>query len=212
MVKARYVALVEGKVQKGSFRSFIKKHALMYGITGYAENLEGGEVLCIFEGEKDSIDKLLKLIEKEAPAYIKVEGINKREERYTGSFNDFERKGIDIIPELEEKSTKEILFSMASTLKSTDEKLEVGVAKLGEISNKQDKIISILKSVKEDTVAIKQDTAAIKRDTAAIKQDTAAIKQNIALLPSIKEDTSAIKKNTGSIPECSQEYLMSLTE
>lgn len=193
-MKTRYYILIEGEVQKGGLRSFIKKHTLMHGITGYAENLEGGEVIVVFEGEKENVIRLLEIVEKECPTYIKVENMAVREEKYTGSFNDFERKGPDVLPELEEESTKTILHSMASTLKSTDEKLEIGVERLEEISNKQDETINILKLVKEDT-------SAIKRDTSAIKEDTSAIKRGTALLPSIKEDTSGIRRNTEGVPD-----------
>ncbi|MFO7966478.1 MAG: acylphosphatase [Archaeoglobaceae archaeon] len=214
-MRTRYYVLIEGEVQKGGLRSFIKKHALMHGITGYAENLEGGEVIVVFEGEKENVIKLLEIVEKESPTYIKVENMAIREEKYTGSFNDFERKGTDILPELEEESTREILHSMASTLNSTDKKLEIGVERLEEISNKQDETINILKlvkedtsaikedtsAIKEDTSAIKEDTSAIKKDTSAIKEDTSAIKKDTALLPSIKDDTLGIKKNTESVPD-----------
>ncbi|MFP3910312.1 MAG: acylphosphatase, partial [Archaeoglobaceae archaeon] len=159
-MRTRYYVLIEGEVQKGGLRSFIKKHALMHGITGYAENLEGGEVIVMFEGEEERVKKLLEIVEKETPTYIKVENMAVREESYTGLFNDFERKGPDVLPELEEESTRKILHSMASTMKSTDKKLEVGIERLEEISGKQDETINILKLVKEDTSAIKEDTSA----------------------------------------------------
>jgi len=116
MPKARYVVLIEGKVQKAGFRSFIKKHALSSGITGYAENLAGGEVIVVAEGDKKSLNEFVKLIEKQAPSYVKVEKITKREEKYRGSFADFERKGSDVAerkvkPQNESRKIKLTYFS-----------------------------------------------------------------------------------------------------
>lgn len=159
MAKSRFVVFIEGKVQKAGFRSFIKKHALALAITGYAENLPSGEVIVIAEGEGKNLKELLELIEKEAPVYVQVERITKRKEKYQGSFTDFERKGTDVLEGIEEKSTKNILLSMVSIMKSTDSKLEVGVERLGEISAKQDEHIGLTKEIlnKQDEILHKQD-------------------------------------------------------
>jgi len=152
MAKSRFAVLIEGNAQKSGFRSFIKKHALALGITGYAENLPSGEVIVVAEGEGNNLKELLELIEKEAPAYVKVERITKRKEKYQGCFTDFERKGVDVLEGMEEKSTKNILLSMVSIMKSTDSKLEVGVERLGEISVKQDEHIHITREGFENVV------------------------------------------------------------
>jgi acylphosphatase len=166
MAKARYNVLIDGKVQQGGFRSFIKKHAIQLGVTGYAENLPTGEVVSIFEGEEEDLKKLIDLIEKEAPKFIKVKSIKKKIGKYRGSFTDFERRGKDVLEGLEEKGVKEILLDMASSYKSMDSKLEKGIEILGSIDKKQDTMID-----KQDTMLEKQDTMLEKMDTMIDKQD-----------------------------------------
>lgn len=217
MVKVRYVVLIKGRVQHGGFRSFIKKHALMRGITGYAENLSAGEVLVVAEGEDKGIGELLKILEKEGPAYIKAEKVTKRREGYTGSFTDFERKGVDVLQGLEEKGAKEILLSIASTSKATDEKLERGVEILGDIKKdtsaildkqglmleKQDKTIEAIKSVKEDTSAMleKQDeTISVIKEEGEKTRD--ALKEHLAKdIARLYEEIDEIKATLARVVE-----------
>ncbi|RLG59435.1 MAG: hypothetical protein DRN95_02090 [Candidatus Hydrothermarchaeota archaeon] len=134
----RYVVLISGKVHKGGFRSFIKKNALLMGVTGYAENLSTGEVLLVLEGEEKDILKLLEIVEKEAPSFIKVNNIQKRKDVYKGSFSDFERKGRDVVELNENASTRDILIQMLGFSKSTDEKLERGIEILSTMKNQLD--------------------------------------------------------------------------
>ncbi len=138
---SRHVVLLSGKVQRGGFRSFVKKQALLHGITGYAENLPTGEVLLVLEGEEGEIEKLLEKVEREAPAFIEVEEIQKRRENYRGSFSDFERKGEDVLEGLESSGTRKLLLRLVSYAKSSDEKLERGIEILGTIKSQQDEML-----------------------------------------------------------------------
>jgi hypothetical protein len=82
----------------------------------------------------------------------------------------------------------------------------------GEMLEKQDETIDILRSVKEDTAIIpeiKKDTAIIhdiKKDTAiiaSIKEDTAIIpeiKKDTAIIHDIKKDTSEMRSSIGDAP------------
>ena len=115
---SRHVVLLSGKVQRGGFRSFVKKQALLHGITGYAENLPTGEVLLVLEGEEEEIKKLLEKVEAEAPAFIELGKIQKRRENYRGSFSDFERKGEDVLEGLESSGTRKLLLRLVSYAKS----------------------------------------------------------------------------------------------
>ncbi|WP_456474889.1 acylphosphatase, partial [Candidatus Pyrohabitans sp.] len=159
MPESRYVLLIEGRVQRGGFRSFLKKRALMLGITGYAENLPSGDVVVVLEGDENAIEKLIEVTEKEAPVFIEIERITKRKEDYTGSFADFERKGADVLESLDDSDVKEILLNIASYSKSTDEKLEKGVEILGEIKTTQDEHVEITKEILNETreISTKQD-------------------------------------------------------
>jgi acylphosphatase len=204
MEKRRLVVLIEGKVQKGGFRSFLKKQALMRGITGYAENLSSNEVLAVMEGDAERIKELLELIKKEAPTYIEVRHITRREEEYTGSFKDFERKGSDILPELEEKSSREILLTMASTLKSTDAKLEVGVERLGEISHKQDLALEkmdLMLEKQDKTIEVIREESKKTRQT--VREESQKTREELSGV--IREESQKTRKEiTGVIKDESQ--------
>ena len=188
----RYIVLISGKVHKGGFRSFVKKNALMLGITGYAENLSTGEVLLVLEGNEDNILKLLERVEKEAPSFIKIENIYKRKEEYKGSFSDFERKGVDVMEDLNSTSTKELLMKIVHFSKSTDEKLERGIEILGTMKNQLDIVIE-----KQDEMLKKQDEMLKKQDKMLKKQDEMLRRQDEML----KKQDEMLKKQEETVEE-----------
>lgn len=205
----RYIVLISGKVHKGGFRSFVKKNALMLGITGYAENLSTGEVLLVLEGNEDSILKLLEKVEKEAPSFIKIENIYKRREEYKGSFSDFERKGVDVMEDLNSTSTKELLMKIVHFSKSTDEKLERGIEILGTMKNqldivieKQDKMLNKQDEMlrKQDEMLKKQDEMINKQDEMLNKQDEMLRKQD-EMVKKQEETVEEIKKTRNELKE-----------
>jgi acylphosphatase len=173
MSECRRVLIIEGRVPRGGFRSFIKKRALMLGVSGYAENLPSGEVVVVLEGAEESTARLVEAIKKDAPAFIDVERITERRGEYRGGFADFERKGSDVLEGLEDKGVKEVLMDIASYSRSTNEKLERGVEILGEIKTAQDEHIDLTRQIlkKQDTMLEKQDTMLEKQDTMLEKQD-----------------------------------------
>lgn len=127
----------------------------------YAENLSTGEVLLVLEGEEKDILKLLEIVEKEAPSFIKVNNIQKRKDIYKGSFSDFERKERDVVELNENASTRDILIQMLGFSKSTDEKLERGIEILSTMKNqldtsleKQDQTIS---EVRKTRIELKKE-------------------------------------------------------
>ncbi len=210
MVRVRYLLLIEGKVQRGGFRSFVKKHALLLGVTGYAENLPTGEVVAVLEGEGESINKLIDVIEREAPAYIRVERITKRGDEYRGTFADFERKGSDVLGDLDEEGVREILLNIASYSKSTDEKLERGVEILSDIKGdtstmleKQDETIETIKSVKGDTSAMfvkQEETIEVMKEEG--EKNRRVIKDHLAQdIARIYEEIDGIKATLAKIME-----------
>ena len=55
---------ISGFVQGVGFRQFVKKNALRIGLKGYVRNLSDGRVEAIFQGEKDSIEEIIKICRK----------------------------------------------------------------------------------------------------------------------------------------------------
>lgn len=49
---------VTGRVQGVGYRRFVQRHAARLGLTGYAANLEDGDVEVVAEGPAEALDEL----------------------------------------------------------------------------------------------------------------------------------------------------------
>ncbi|ADL19197.1 Acylphosphatase [Acidilobus saccharovorans 345-15] len=50
---------VTGVVQGVGFRAYVRRHATMLGLTGYAKNMPDGSVEIVAQGQEKSIEELL---------------------------------------------------------------------------------------------------------------------------------------------------------
>ncbi len=57
-------ANITGNVQMVMFRDYVKRNAQKLELSGIVKNLENGSVEVIAQGEKDNIEKLIKLLHK----------------------------------------------------------------------------------------------------------------------------------------------------
>lgn len=65
---------VSGFVQGVGFRQFIKSRAKRLNITGWVKNLPDGRVETIFQGDKNSVEKIIKECDK-GPFLSEVESV-----------------------------------------------------------------------------------------------------------------------------------------
>ncbi|MEM2226011.1 MAG: acylphosphatase [Candidatus Bathyarchaeia archaeon] len=79
---------VSGLVQGVFFRHETAKRAIRLGVKGWVRNLPDGRVEAIFEGERESVEKLLEFCRHGPPGAI-VEDLEVRWEDYRGEFKDF---------------------------------------------------------------------------------------------------------------------------
>lgn len=63
--------IVSGRVQGVSFRAFVQRHARRLGVTGYAQNLDDGDVRVYAEGTSDALSVLRRQIGK-GPRHARV--------------------------------------------------------------------------------------------------------------------------------------------
>lgn len=54
--------LIDGRVQGVGFRFFVKFNAMPLNLTGFAKNLDDGNVLAQVQGESEKIDSLIQLL------------------------------------------------------------------------------------------------------------------------------------------------------
>ena len=83
----RMTALVRGLVQGVGYRRFVQRRATDFGLTGSAENLDGGDVEIVAEGASKELERLLHWIER-GPAHAKVKSVEVQWSEATG-MSDF---------------------------------------------------------------------------------------------------------------------------
>jgi acylphosphatase len=79
---------IRGRVQGVFFRAETQKTAKSNGLTGWVRNMPDGRVEALFEGEDESMNKMLKWCHIGPPA-ARVEEVIITEEPYTSEFRDF---------------------------------------------------------------------------------------------------------------------------
>ena len=79
---------VYGIVQGVCFRASTRDQARSYGIKGWVKNCEDGGVEALFEGEKDTVDKIVSWCRK-GPDGAFVERVGVCWEKYLGEFAEF---------------------------------------------------------------------------------------------------------------------------
>ena len=88
MTKTRARALVSGKVQGVFFRAAAAETAEQAGLTGFVRNLRDGRVEVIFEGDKDTVQRLIDWCH-EGPPSARVDSVEVFWEPATGEFTGF---------------------------------------------------------------------------------------------------------------------------
>lgn len=87
--KVRIHVYIEGIVQGVSFRYYTYKLAKKHKVNGWIRNLPDGRVEAVFEGDKESVNKLVEFCKK-GPEGALVTNIEIIEEKFLNEFKDFE--------------------------------------------------------------------------------------------------------------------------
>jgi acylphosphatase len=90
-LRTRAHIYVSGNVQGVFYRYETKKHAELHGVNGWVRNLPDGRVECLFEGEKEDIEKTIDFCSQGPPA-ADVDNVDIQWEDLKGEFNDFQIK------------------------------------------------------------------------------------------------------------------------
>lgn len=90
-MRSRAHIYVSGNVQGVFYRYETKKHAELHGVNGWARNLPDGRVECLFEGEREDIEKTIEFC-RQGPPGAHVDDIDIQWEEWKGEFDDFQIK------------------------------------------------------------------------------------------------------------------------
>jgi acylphosphatase len=84
----RIRVIISGRVQGVFFRHNTKKVADKLNIKGWVKNNLDDTVEAVFEGENDSVDRIVEWCQK-GPIGAKVEKVDVKEEKYRNEFKNF---------------------------------------------------------------------------------------------------------------------------
>jgi acylphosphatase len=87
-LKVRAHVFVSGKVQGVYFRQNTQQNAQEHGVLGWVRNLADSRVEAVFEGDKDAVSKVVEWC-RHGPAAARVDGVDVKNEKYTGEFSEF---------------------------------------------------------------------------------------------------------------------------
>ena len=87
--KIRAHALISGRVQGVFFRMETKRAADKHAVCGWVRNLPDGRVEAVFEGDKESVEAVLKWC-GHGPSHASVTHVDVRRQDYTGEFEIFD--------------------------------------------------------------------------------------------------------------------------
>ncbi len=88
MEKVRAHVFVEGRVQGVFFRANTREEANLLGLTGWVKNCWDGRVEAVFEGERETVEKVISWCKKGPPGAL-VKNVEINWEQATGECDTF---------------------------------------------------------------------------------------------------------------------------
>jgi acylphosphatase len=79
---------VSGKVQGVGFRWAVEDEARDLGVTGWVRNLPDGRVEAVFEGDRESVERMVEFCRR-GPAAARVDDLQATREEHSGEFDGF---------------------------------------------------------------------------------------------------------------------------
>ena len=86
---SRVRAVVRGIVQGVGFRFFVRRQAASLGLSGYVRNQHDGSVEVVAEGDRRSLDHLLRALER-GPSGAEVDDVQTEWGAGSGTFSGFQ--------------------------------------------------------------------------------------------------------------------------
>ena len=80
-MRVSYIAHVSGKVQGVYFRASSQQVAIDHHLSGYARNLDDGEVEVLMCGDEENVEKMLQWLET-GPELAEVDHVDKKQVKW----------------------------------------------------------------------------------------------------------------------------------
>jgi acylphosphatase len=158
----RLTLIVSGKIQKAGYREKVIDIGKSLGLSGYAENMPGGRVRIVAEGEEEKLEIFKDHINIKN-TLIKVSNIKSTSDKATGEFSGFSKlvKGGETDERLDTAATllKELIDVTRNGFSSIKEDTSAMLVKQDGMLEKQDKMLE-----KQDKMLEKQDKMLEKQD------------------------------------------------
>ena len=195
----RAVIIAKGKVQKVGYRDFVQDSAREFGITGYVENLEDGNVKVVCEGKEAEINEFIKSI-KVKRDFIDVKEAPVEYQESTGEFKLFKIKYGDVPEELGDRLGAALLY-----LGVANQKIDAGreerkqgfdmlAGKMNGMLEKQDMTIEAIRGVSEK---IDSGKGEIVTEIRSLREDLKSYMEN--KFGKIEHEIEAIKAKIGMV-------------
>ena len=156
MIRVRIIS--KGEVQKVGYRDYIEKIARELNLTGYVENLRGGDVQTVCEGEEIVIEKFVKLLKIEK-GFIKVKSVDIIEKsQATGEFEYFEIKRGKPEDEIGERLDMAVLY-LDATKNELKEEMNKGFS---EVKHAVSEVKDAVSEVKDAVSEVKDAVSDVK--------------------------------------------------
>ena len=88
-MKVRAEAIFKGKVQGVHFRDYTRRFARKNAVNGWVMNLPNGTVEATFEGERESIEEVIRMLREDHP-FARVDNVEIMWSECQGQYDRFE--------------------------------------------------------------------------------------------------------------------------
>ncbi|HEY3421059.1 MAG TPA: acylphosphatase [Methanomassiliicoccales archaeon] len=88
-MKSRVEVIFKGKVQGVYFRDYTRRFAMQKEVFGWVKNLPDGTVKAVFEGDRENIEEVIRMLREEHP-YARVDGMDAVWTEYRDQYDRFE--------------------------------------------------------------------------------------------------------------------------
>ena len=213
MKMKRLTAYVSGSVQKTDYRDRVIDLATMLGLKGVVENLDGGRVKIVAEGDPDK----LKWFEEALNIHDNLIQVSSMEKEYSEPRGDFS-KFYKLVEKGETDSRLDTAASLLNNLIGAVNNLNDNLgSKMDVMIDQQKETISLQKETlnrQEETLSLQKETVSLVKETVCLQKETVSLQKETldsqeSLLVEVRESR---KELTGYLEQRFEKLESQVTE